>query len=187
MVLVGMATALALGAATAVVASGAGNGTAITIGDNPGDEITVYGSGGADTITYGGFTGGVTIEANRTISSLRHDCEVSEPQVTVAFCSREEPSAYSKLESRLGKGTDRLEFYESFDAPGFEIIGRGGDGADSLSGAEKKDRFNGGRGGDQLFGLEGNDNLNGGRGTDLCDGGPGNNQISNCEPPTRVR
>ncbi len=174
-----MVAALLAGAATAVLASGAGSGSMITIGNNPGDEITVYGSRLGDTITYGGYTDNVTVAADRTITSLRNDCEVEPTFSTSAFCNR--PLDYAKLESRLGDGPDHLEFLESFDAPGFQILGSGGDGADSLIGTEKRDRFKGGRGGDELTGLEGNDDLNGGRGNDTCDGGSGNNRLTGCE------
>jgi Ca2+-binding RTX toxin-like protein len=171
--------ALAAGAGTAVLASGAGSQPMITLGDNPGEEITVYGSRLGDTITYGGYTDNITVAANRTITSLRNDCDVEPTFSTSAFCDRE--LDYSKLESRLGDGPDHIEFYDSFDAPGFRILGRGGSGGDSLSGAEKKDEFAGGRGGDTLIGLEGNDDLSGGRGTDTCDGGSGNDHLTGCE------
>jgi hypothetical protein len=180
-----LAAALLAGAGTAVLASGAGAGTMITLGDNPGEELTVYGSGLDDTITYGGYTDNVTVAADRTITSLRNDCDVEPTFSTSAFCDRGRD--YAKLESRLGDGSDHLEFLDSFDASKFQILGRGGDGADGLTGTEKKDEFRGGRGGDGLTGLEGNDDLRGGRGVDFCDGGPGNNRITGCEPPTAVR
>ncbi len=171
--------ALAAGAGTAVLASGAGSEPTITIGNNtPRDEITVYGSSAGDTITYGGYTQGVTVQADRDITSLRNDCDASG---TNAFCERGKSNAYSVLESRLGDGPDHIEFYDSFDAPGFRIIGRGGRGADNLNGAEKRDIFKGGRGNDSLTTLEGNDDLSGGQGNDTCDGGPGNDRIDGCE------
>jgi Ca2+-binding RTX toxin-like protein len=173
--------ALAAGACLAVVASGAGAGNKITIGDNPGDPITVYGSRRDDTITYGGFTEGVTVQANRAITSLRRDCEVSEASPESAFCSRQKDDAYTRLDTRLGKGADHMEFYDSFDAPGFRIIGAGGSGGDNLNGTEGRDELRGGRGGDILNGLEGDDDLDGGPGGDDCDGGDGDNDVRRCE------
>ena len=175
-----MLAALAGGAATAVLASGSGSGNRITIGDNPGEKITIYGSGLDDTVTFGGYTEGVTVNANRTITSLRHDCEVSEVSPENAFCLRD-PGAYSKLDARLANGADHVEFYDSFDSPGFRILLGGGKGGDSVTGTEGGDEISGGRGGDTLSGLEGDDELDGGRGIDGCDGGAGTNDIRRCE------
>jgi hypothetical protein len=177
-----MAAALAAGAGTAVVASGSGSGTKITIGDTPGDKITVYGSRLDDTIYYGGFTENITVAANRDVTSLRHDCDVDAASPHTAFCSRNgEDQAYSKLDTQLARGADHMEFNESFDSPGFRILGGGGKGGDTLAGTETKDEFSGGRGDDGILGYEGDDDLDGGRGFDACDGGSGANEIRRCE------
>lgn len=175
-----MVAGLAAGGATAVVAAGAGGGNRITIAGDPGAKITVIGSQHDDAITYGGFTGGVTIGANRAVTSLRRDCDVNEASPNTGFCSRN-GSDYSKLETRLGDGPDHAEFYDSFDPPGFRILVSGGRGGDTLIGTEGPDELSGGRGDDNLSGLEDDDDLDGGAGVDACDGGDGNNRIRHCE------
>ena len=139
-----MVAALAAGAGTAVLASGAGSPPMITLGDNPGKALRVYGSSGDDTITFGGFTEGITVAGrphdHQPPKRLRRRTHVLDER---AFCDTGAGATRRSTPDSRRRPT-RSRFYKSFDAPGFRIIGRGGSGGDSLSGAEKKDEFKGG-------------------------------------------
>ena len=176
-----MIAALAAGAATAVIASGAGAPKMITLKDGPERLLEIKGSNGADELTIAGAPpGSVTIIGNREILNQRTDCEVS-PGSTTGFCGDEDVRT---IDMNMGKGSDELGFSESFeeDPPFLDLLlQRGGPGADLLDGSVGDDTQKGGPGRDTIDGNEGDDRINGGPGRDECDGGAGLNKVRDCE------
>jgi hypothetical protein len=178
-----MIAALAAGAATAVLASGAGpEPRLLTLKGGPERLLTIRGSERGDTLTIAGAApGSVTINADRQFTSSRTDCTVYEPVFTTAFCDSDN---LRTIDVGLVEGRDRLRFSEGFDEqpPGMNaIVGRGGAAADDLKGSVLGDDFEGGPGGDRLRGAAGGDDLDGGPAEDDCKGGPGNDHVRRCE------
>ena len=143
-----MLAALAGGAATAVLASGSGSGNRITIGDNPGEKITIYGSGLDDDGHLRRLHGGRHVNANRThyepSPRLRGERGVPGERILLAGSGR-------LLEARRAPGERRAITSSSMTAstpPGFRILLGGGKGGDSVTGTEGGDEISGGRGGD---------------------------------------
>jgi Ca2+-binding RTX toxin-like protein len=181
-ILLGFSTiaALAAGAGTAVLASGAhGRPQVIRLVGNVERQLTIKGSDRRDSITVqGSAPGSITIGADHTISSMRTDCSVS-PSFTQANC---EGHAQETIEIPMGGGGDELEL-ANFDGDNqaVRMIARGAAGADVLDGSPVPDRFDGGAGDDVLRGHDGNDDLDGGADRDSCKGGPGHDHVRHCE------
>jgi Ca2+-binding RTX toxin-like protein len=177
-----MIVAVAAGAGTAVLASGAGpEPRMITLKDGPERLLTIKGSDGADELTIAGAApGSITIIGNREITNQRTDCDVN-PGSTLGFCGDD---SVRTIDMGMGPGRDELGFSETFgeDPPGLNaILQRGGTGADRISGSVLSDTQEGGEGGDRLRGNEGADDLDGGPNHDNCEGGPGNDTVRHCE------
>ena len=71
----------------------------------------------------------------------------------------------------LAAHTKRSQYY-------VEVTGRGGGGADTLTGSPRRDDFQGGAGSDVIAGRGGPDRLAGGTGSDTLDGGPGGDGLT---------
>lgn len=171
--------ALAAGAGTAVLASGAGPGPKlITLKGSNEKFLTIRGSDGGDSMYIAGTApGAVTMGADRQFTNLRTDCEVVGPVMTNAVCTS---AALREIDTGLGGGNDRLRLGE-LASDAVRLFSAGGGGADALQGSEERDTFGGGPGNDSLRGKGGNDYLDGGPGEDSCPGGPGQDTIENCE------
>jgi Ca2+-binding RTX toxin-like protein len=178
---VAMIAALAVGALTAVIASGAKAPKMITLKAGPEKLLTIQGSDGNDQLTIqGAAPGAITISGNREIKNQRTDCDVN-PGATVGFCGDD---SVRTIDMNMGEGSDSLGFSESFEEqdPFLELLlQRGGPGRDLLDGSVGDDTQKGGPGRDAIDGNEGNDRINGGPGRDECDGGAGENKVRDCE------
>ncbi len=99
-----MIAALAVGAATAVFASGAGQPEPmITLKAGPQKLLTIKGSDGADELTIAGSApGSITIIGNHEIKNQRTDCDVN-PGSTVGFCGDD---SVRTIEMGMGPGRD---------------------------------------------------------------------------------
>ncbi len=176
-----MIAALAVGALTAVIASGAKAPKMITLKAGPEKLQRIQGSDGNDQLTIqGAAPGAITISANREIKNQRTDCDVN-PGATIGFCGDD---SVRTIDMNMGKGGDELGFSENFEEqdPFLDLLlQRGGPGRDLLEGSVGDDTQKGGDGRDSIDGNDGNDRINGGRGRDDCDGGPGTNQVRHCE------
>ena len=180
--LVVMALALAAGAGTAVVASGAaGPGThVITLRGANEKILSVKGSDFGDAITVSGHAGSgqlLTILGDSMITSQRTDCTIAPTTMSEAYCDGDSTKT---IDIALADGRDNLDFADGAGG-GITIEGRGAAGADEFNGSTDPDHFDGGPGGDTLRGKRGDDELDGAAGKDTCSGGPGHDKIRNCE------
>lgn len=176
-----MLAALGIGAATAVIASGAGPGErTITLKGERQKALTIRGDDAANVITIGGLAaeGSITINGDSRIENMRTDCTTGSGDETFATCS----SKTKTVDAATGGGGDELEFQDVFaDGGTVTIIGRGAGGSDEITGTDSPDELDGGAGGDNLRGRGGDDDLDGGQGNDRCSGGGGKDHTRNCE------
>ncbi len=173
--------ALACGALTAALASGAAGPQPklITLKEGPERLLEVKASqGGDNVIVYGTAPGDLTFGADRQFTSQRTDCEVVGVVSTNAVCT--DPNLKT-VDVDLGGGGDSIRFLPGFQSTLRRIIAAGGDGEDTLKGSDFDDELAGGAGPDTLKGRSGRDELDGGAQADTCKGGPGPDQIKNCE------
>lgn len=177
---VALAAALVAGAATAVLASGAGPAPElITLRDAPEKLLTIRGTDEPDELRISGAgAASVTISANHSITNQRTDCMVTGPATTTAYCGS---TIMKTIDAGLVEGGDELRVADDFEPNGVTVIGRGGTGADALHGSKGADGLAGGAGNDRLRGKRGKDDLDGGPDKDNCKGGPGRDRIRNCE------
>ena len=183
--------ALAIGATTAVLASGAaapGDRVITLRGDA--NALTVVGSSFGDTLTINGraadmgMPGTITISGNMAKVAIQpgpdEDCDGTTDVSTARVTASCDMGTRPDITIAMGKGGDSLEAAPGYD--GVTIIGKGAAGEDRFAGSTLADRFNGGGGDDNLKGKDGADELNGAGGDkDRCDGGPGQDEIRNCE------
>jgi Ca2+-binding RTX toxin-like protein len=176
-----MLAALGVGAATAVIASGAAGPSqrVVTLQGSREKALTIRGDDAANVITIGGLAaeGSITIVGDSMIKNMRTDCEVNPGSENLAFCH----SNTKTVDASMGDGGDELDFQDVFADGGVTIIGRGGPGGDEVTGTDSPDDLGGGPGGDTLKGRGGGDDLDGGPGKDNCPGGGGRDHIRNCE------
>lgn len=182
--------ALAIGATTAVLASGAaapGDRVITLRGDA--NALTVVGSSFGDTLTINGrmatlgMPSSITVEGNMSEVTIEdgpdEDCDGetdSEQRVSVYCNTGTRPDITISLQG----GDDSLKAVGGYS--GVNIVGKGAGGDDALRGSPLADLFNGGGGNDNIQGEKGADDINGGGGNrDRCDGGPGPDKITNCE------
>jgi Ca2+-binding RTX toxin-like protein len=176
-----LATAVTLGAApgafaaTTVTYNQGGTSPGMNIVDDPGNAVHLV-------VTSGTQTNHVGVRSNNTLPlTAGSGClQVSATEVT---CFANGPRIVT---ADLGDGDDRL-------GHGFGVVDgsfiRGGDGNDTIDGADQADSLDGGPGDDRIQGASGDDVLNGGPGDDVLltnhletgndvrNGGDGNDRI----------
>ena len=176
-----LATSAALGvapgalAATTVTYNQGGTSPGMNVVDDPGNAVHVI-------VTSGTFNNHLGLRSNNGLPlTAGSGClQVSATEVT---CFANGPRIVT---ADLGDGDDRF-------AHGFGVVNgsfiRGGDGNDTLEGADQADSFDGGPGDDRIQGASGDDVLNGGPGDDVLltnhlesgndvrNGGDGNDRI----------
>jgi len=178
--LLALVGALACGALTAALASGAGPGPRlITLKAGPEARVILKASDGGDLVRIAGSApGDVTFGGDRQYTSQRTDCTVTGPAMTNAVCS--DPDLET-IDVSLGDGRDELKVEGDYISSGVRIKASGGPRDDRLRGSDARDDLDGDGGRDELLGRGGNDHLDGGADDDDCRGGPGGDSIRNCE------
>lgn len=172
--------ALACGALTAALATGAGpEPRLITLKNGPERLVILKASDGGDLVRVAGTApGNLTFGGDRQYTSQRTDCDVVGPVMTNAVCTS--PNLET-IEMSLGDGKDELKVEGDYTSSGVRIVARGGPRDDRLRGSDARDDLDGDGGRDELLGRGGNDHLDGGADDDDCNGGPGQDSIRNCE------
>ena len=173
--------ALACGALTAAIASGAAGPQPklITLKDGPERLVILKASDGGDLVQVAGTApGDLTFGGDRQYTSQRTDCEVFGVVSTNAVCT--DPDLET-IDLSLGDGKDTLKVDGDYTSSGVRITASGGPRDDRLRGSDARDDLDGDGGDDDLMGRGGNDHLDGGADDDDCNGGPGQDSIKNCE------
>ena len=175
-----MVAALAAGASTAMLASGAGTPHTITLEATPANLLSLRGSpNGEDVKFFGTAPQTITFDSDESVfTNMRTGCTTFAPVHTTGQCA---DPAIERIEVNMRAGGDKVSFPEGFDSPGVKFSARGGVGQDRLTGSDEREVFDGGDGADRLRGKGGNDDLDGGKGRDDCEGGRGDDDVRNCE------
>ncbi len=142
--------------------------------------VTIYDTGGIDTLNYSGDTGDQTIRLGaEQMSSVYGEINniIIARGVTIenAVSGSGNDTIYGNSASNTltgNAGNDRL-----FGVSGNDTL-NGGTGMDSLYGSTGNDSLSGGAGNDRLYGSQGNDRLNGGTGDDYLSGGDGSDVLA---------
>jgi Ca2+-binding RTX toxin-like protein len=179
--------ALAAGALTAILVSGASaerTGIITIRGDIA--AITIDGSDFSDNAAVRQAEGGGSITiVGDAVENQRDGCTGGSGTGTPVFCAA---AGVKTITAPLGGGSDTISFQD--EMKGITIQGAGFGGDDKLTGGPGPQSFDGGKGADtlegeagpdRLRGREGADRLRGGAGKDDCDGKPEDRVVSSCE------
>ena len=163
------------GSGVETIDGGDGLNTALVVGTNGADSITIGAVGGVLTVA----SGGSTLYINGNLQDVIVDGLAGNDTITVTDISS---VGFTQLIVRGGDGNDTLtaaganignvRLLLSGDAGNDTLTGSNGN--DTLDGGAGNDAANGGAGNDTVRGGIGNDQLGGGAGNDFIDGGDGN-------------
>lgn len=142
--------------------------------------VTIYDTGGIDTLNYSGYTGDQTIrlgaeQMSSVYGKINNIIIARGVTIENAVSGSGNDSIFGNTAANTltgNAGNDRL-----YGLSGNDTL-NGGAGMDTLYGSTGNDSLSGGGGNDTLYGSADNDRLNGGNGDDYLSGGSGNDVLA---------